>query len=194
MGGRHPEAPSQASGGAATRPASSGAAGEEVSVCEPAAVRAPGPAGGNLAVPGSQVAERRQRFGPYTLPCACAFCLAEKRNRVKRFGWGWPRRGLESQDPSSALPAPGAPDMRTLVLIFLCSLTYCCRHRTVSQEYTRTHMDNTRDPPCIPIVITQVLSAMAEREGTRGAEERVQGTQGGGVWLNGECVEGHGAR
>lgn len=57
-GGRHPGAPRPAKGGAATGPAPNGTAGEEVSVCEPAAARAPGPAGRDLAArPGARCQE-----------------------------------------------------------------------------------------------------------------------------------------
>lgn len=59
-------------GGAATGSALNSAAGEEVSVCEPAAVRGPGLAGVDLAAPGSQVAGRRQGFGLQTLPVRSA--------------------------------------------------------------------------------------------------------------------------
>lgn len=99
-------APRPASGGAATRLAPSGAAGEEVSVCEPAAAQAPCPAGGDLAAPGSQVAERRQGFGVHTLLSACVLCPGEKRGTGTGTGVAVPR----AREPrsSSALSAPGS--------------------------------------------------------------------------------------
>lgn len=114
--GPPPGGPRPASGGAATGPAPNGARGEEVSVCEPAAARGPGPAGGDFAAPGSQVAGRRQGFRSLTLPNACAALLSRKgqnglpsrKGQNGCVGWRgtWPHYPLGGQDPNSALPAP----------------------------------------------------------------------------------------
>lgn len=126
-------------GGAATGPAPNGAAGEEVSVCEPAAARAPGLAGRDLAAPGSQVAGRRQRFGLHTLPSACTLCPEEERGT----------RGVEGEGDVAAPPSgerrprqcparPRALNMHTQVFCVVPLLTQGCRHKTQTHRNTPT--------------------------------------------------------
>lgn len=183
-------APRPASGGAATRLAPSGAAGEEVSVCEPAAAQAPGPPGGDLAARGSQVAERRQGFGVRTLLSSVP--VYSGLGKREECGQGQPRRGLVSHDP--VVPClPQAPDIHTHVFSFTCSLTYCRGHQT--QPHRSTHALTRKRPRTLSLSTDNHLTRCPEPwQRGRDPGERVQGTEEGSVWLSVECREGHGAR
>lgn len=187
-GGRHPGAPSPRrwGGGAATLLAPGGAAGEEVSVCEPAAARGPKP-GGRGPRRAGESGGGEGRDSDRTL---CSVPVRPEREKREEWGQGGGRGGRAPvwRAKTPAVPfLPGAPDVPYTVSSFICSLTYCCEHPTQSHRGTHSNGKCMGLSPCEEIIITPG----AQRHGKEGG---VQGTEGGSVWLRGECVEGLAAR
>lgn len=94
MGGPPPEGPRPARGGAATGPAPNGAAGKEVSVCEPAAGPGPRPGGQgpcSAREPGGR--EKAEIWTAHPARCLRALPWRKERNGGGGAGAGWGEGG-----------------------------------------------------------------------------------------------------
>lgn len=91
--------------------------------------------GGDLAEPGSQVAEKAGIRTAYPARCLCTL---PRRKKEWGRGVGAPPSG--EPRPQQCPACPGAPDLHTHVFSFICSLTYCCRHPTQSHRSTHSNV------------------------------------------------------
>ena len=194
-GGPPPEGPRPVrEGGAASGPAPNGAAGEEVSVCEPAA--GPGQARRGRTLQRSAARWQGEGRDLDRTPCpAPVRCALERREELGGGGAGGgkrmrPRHHLESEDPSNALHAPGP-----LTCTHMCSVSYTHRHKAVDIKHrlTGAHTHTEKHTRLSPCNLQVIITPGAQRLGREGGDWNSGCREQRGLCLV-ESVEPPGAR